>query len=383
MPGQPAETQGQPVISMMKINLLDPGLQGMHGHHLEWDLRVVEELRRCGHDVVVYANAGIGQDAAAAVAALSPLVRHFRFSPYAYPEQVDRVAGELILFLDGAALVAQDLRTVRDADMWMWPSLFSSQLYACSILGSTMPMSACVHVEPTFMASSGPVWWRFAFLRAQQARLRMNIGVAGPMLQKEYAPLTAVGHIGCFPAAHDGAPSGRAKTALRRIGFFGHQRHDKGVGMLPVLVPRLLQDRYEVVLHDSGNLVRADAMPGLTVLGYVPSLATEIARCDLVVVPYDPIAYRARESAIVWDAISSGVPVLVPAGTASSALVQSTGAGRTFPGGSAEHVYEAIKAAEREFDQIAAAALAACLKWRETRGVKHFVAAMLENAGSV
>lgn len=363
----------------MRINLLDPGLYGTHGHHLEWDLRVLEELRRLGHEVAVYSNAAIGQDAAAAVAGLAPLVRHFRFSPYGYAEQVDRVAGELILFLDGAALTAQDLRTVRDADAWMWPSIFSSQLYACTMLGTTMPMSGCVHVEPTFMASGGPAWWRFAFLKAHQARLRMNIGVAGPMLQNEYAPLTAAGHIRCFPAAHDGAPSGRAKTALGKIGFFGHQRHDKGVGMLPALVPRLLKDGHEVVVHDSGNLVRADATPGLTVLGYVPSLATEIARCDLVVVPYDPVAYRARESAIVWDALSSGVPVVVPAGTASSALVLSTGAGRTFSGGSAEHVYEAIKAAEREFDQIAAAAFAACLKWRETRGVKHFVAAMLEN----
>ena len=367
----------------MKINLLDPGLYGTHGHHLEWDLRVVEELRRLGHDVVVYSNAGIGQEAAAAVAGLAPLARHFRFSPYGYAEQVDRVAGELILFLDGAALIAQDLRTVRDADTWMWPSIFSSQLYACTLLGSTTPMSGCVHVEPAFMASSGPVWWRFAFLKAHQARLRMNIGVGGPMLQKEYAPLTAVGQIRCFPAAHDGAPSGHAKTALRKIGFFGHQRDVKGVGILPTLVPRLLKDRHEVVVQDSGNLVRADAMPGLTVLGYVPSLAREIARCDLVVVPYDPVTYRARESGIVWDAISSGVPVVVPAGTASSALVQSTGAGTTFPGSSAEQVYEAIKAAERDFDQISAAAFAACLKWRETRGVKHFVAAMLENDGNV
>lgn len=296
---------------------------------------------------------------------------------------MDPVAGELSLFLDGASMLAEDLSSLGASDAWIWPTIFAPQLHACSMVRPAAKIAGCIHFEPTFQAANGRMWWRYGFIRAQRADLSTNIGVTGPRLQSEFVPLTVTGKIDCFPVPHDGALTGSAKTALRRIGFFGHQRLDKGASLLPALVPRLLQHGYQIVLHDSGGLVRAEDAPGLTVLGYVPSLAEEIAKCDLIVAPYDPTAYRQRNSGVVWDAVASGVPVIVPSGTAPGRLVEQTGAGRTVMSLSVDEIYRAVLRVEQDYHQISGAALAASKHWRDTQGVKRFVATLLRDPPSV
>jgi hypothetical protein len=142
----------------------------------------------------------------------------------------------------------------------------------------------------------------------------------------------------------------------------------------------LLRDGYEVVLQDSGNLVNTPPMPRLTKLGYVPSVAEEISKCDLVVASNDPVAYRARGSGIVWDSIASGVPVIVPAGTEGGSLVESTGAGKLSASSSAEHVYRSILEARGDYGTIAKAAFEASRQWQVRNGISHFVSAMLGEA---
>ncbi len=85
---------------------------------------------------------------------------------------------------------------------------------------------------------------------------------------------------------------------MRRIGFFGQQRGEKGVGILPPLVELLLDAGYEVVLHDSKGRLDIGVRPNLTTLGYLDDIVQEIARCDLVVTPYDPVQYHFRLSGI-------------------------------------------------------------------------------------
>jgi hypothetical protein len=363
----------------MRISLLDPGLLDRRGHHLEWDLRIVDELTSLGHRVEVFAHRRAGPkviESFSGRAELSPL---FRVFPYAGTGAIDPVAGELCFFLDGASVLAEDLRRIGECDLWLWPSLFAPQLCACSMVAPAARISGCIHVDPAFQAVNGRMWWRYAFLTAERARLRASIGVTVPQLQEEYARLAPAGRIELFPVAHDGAPAGMRKTGLTRIGLFGHQRADKGAALLPELVSRLLRDGFEVVLHDSGGLVRAGNAPGLTVLGYVPFLPEEIAKCDLVVVPYDPTIYRSRGSGIVWDAIASGVPLIVPSGTAPSRLVDETGAGKTIDALSVDAICRAIIDVRQNYERVATAAFEASRRWQATHGVKRFVAAMLRD----
>ena len=122
------------------------------------------------------------------------------------------------------------------------------------------------------------------------------------------------------------------------------------------------------------------AAPGLTKLDYVPSVADEIAKCDLVVAPYDPVAYRVKGSGIVWDSIASGVPVILPARTEMGSLVESTGAGKLVESLEAEDVYRSILEARRDYATIARAAFEASQAWRGTHGIRRFVSAMLGEA---
>jgi glycosyltransferase involved in cell wall biosynthesis len=363
----------------MRIGLLDPGLLNRSGHHLEWDLRVVDELASLGHSVEVFANKRADRKVIESFSDRAKLWPLFEAFPYGDPGAIDPVAGELCFFLDAAAALAEDLRLIGELDLWFWPSLFAPQLYACSIVAPTARISGCIHVEPTFQAVNGRTWWRYAFLMAERANLSANIGVVVPLLKEDYSRLTASRPIELFPVAHNGAPSSIRKTALTRIGFFGHQRREKGAALLSELVPRLLRDGFDVVLHDSGDLIRAENAAGLTVLGYVPCLADEIAKCDVVVVPYDPPAYRSRGSGIVWDAIASGVPVIAPSDTAPSRLVDETGAGRTIGDRSVDAICRAIIDVRQNYQQVSMAAFEASLRWQTTHGVKRFVAAMLRN----
>ena len=364
----------------MLINILDPGLSIVGGHHLEWDQSIAAELVAQEHDVTLYSHVGIVPEARAAFdhrVRLEPLFRNYA---YLNPLQLDAVAGELFGFIDVAILLAEDLRAVRKADLWLWPSLFHAQLYACALFKPAAFVSGCIHTEPEFMSSQGAACWRYAFIKAGQAGLRLNIGVPGPILQQEYDALFGSSQsVQLLPLPNPGHPCATPRTALKTIGFFGHQRQEKGAASVPALVSALLNDGYQVLLHDSGNAFGPEQITGLTRIGYVADLAAEIARCDLAVVPYDAKSYRSRESGIVWDALASGVPVVVPYGTAPALRVLASGAGKVFHFPTVESIRQAIGEASIDYRQIAAAAFRASQQWGQTHGTAKLVQALTKN----
>jgi hypothetical protein len=179
----------------MRISLLDPGLISLSGHHLDWDLRIVDELTSLGHRVEVFASNRVKPKVVALFSGRARLSPLFRFYPYTDPGEIDPIAGEVSVFLDGAALLVEDLRRIDECDLWFWPSLFAPQLHACSLVGRAPKIAGCIHIAPGFGAVTGAMWWRYAFLSAKRINLRANIGVTGPLLQKAYASLTASGQI--------------------------------------------------------------------------------------------------------------------------------------------------------------------------------------------
>ncbi len=362
----------------MIINLFDPGLSFVGGHHLQWDRLLAEELAAQGHTVTVYCHKGIVPEARAAFRDPVALVPLFRNYAYVHPLQLDPVAGELLGFIDIAIALTEDLTAAAPADLWLWPSLMQAQLYACALARTDTPVSGCIHAEPGFMSSLGSACWRYAFLKANQAGLSLNLGVPSPILQQEYGALFgSPSLVKLLPLPIEGRPGGFPKTSLRTIGFFGHQRQEKGVELVPPLISKLLNDGYRVVLHDSAQAFGAEQIPGLTRIGYVDDLAAEIAKCDLLILPYPASAYRSKESAIVWDALASGVPILVPNGTASSLRVLTEGAGKVFHFHTVDSICNALEEARRDFPRIAAGAFGASQRWPETHGVARLADALV------
>lgn len=364
----------------MIVNLLDPGLIHTAGHHLEWDRLIAAELSAQGHQVTVYGHIGITPEVRAAIQEPVKLVPLFRNQSYLDPLELDPLAGELMGFIDVAAALAQDLGSTANADLWLWPSLFPVQLYACSLVRPEAPVAGCIQLDPGYRSSVGGAYWRYAFIKANQAGLRMNLGTTGPILQEEYSALFGNHQpVQLLPVPVFGYPGNAPRTRLKTIGFFGHQRQEKGSRLVPPLVSMLLQEGYQVVLHDSGDALGSRQVPGLTRIGYVPDLAAEIAKCDLAVVPYAADSYRSRESAIVWDALASGVPVVVPHGTAPGLRVLTNGAGKVFHFPTAWSVHRAIVEAKMDYEQIATAAFRTSQKWSQTQGTGRLVQALVKD----
>jgi glycosyltransferase involved in cell wall biosynthesis len=102
-------------------------------------------------------------------------------------------------------------------------------------------------------------------------------------------------------------------------------------------------------------------------------------RCDIVALPYDPARYQGAYSAIVGEALAAGAPIVVPAATTMSAVVEGMGGpGTTFAGWDAGAVAQGIGEAVDRFECLAERAYQAGLAWREQHGPDRFVAAAIE-----
>jgi glycosyltransferase involved in cell wall biosynthesis len=364
----------------MLINIMDPALRISAGHHLDIDRQVARELKRAGHDVHVYSHADITSDAREALlvdAALTPL---FRISPYFEIPIQSPASDALHAFTNTAASIAHDLKQVRAADLWIWPTLFSTQHYACVLARPAVKNVGCIMVEPTYLNAAGQSLWRHTLAQARESGLRFELGVLEPVLRDEYLPLVSNDELIALPYPFDRIASAKRKSKLRKVGFFGNQRDEKGAALLGTLIESLIQQNFEVVVHDSSGCSDGQSTNKLKlVLKYIEDLPAEIASCDLVVIPYRSEEYRFKGSGIVWTALANGVPIVAPAASAPGKLVQEHRAGKLFNAFSAPCVLEAVLDAKADYPALADAAWTVSTGWMASHGLRKFVEALLED----
>jgi glycosyltransferase involved in cell wall biosynthesis len=362
----------------MNISLMDPGLIDVAGHHFDLDLKMVRLLRDDGHRVRVYCHRAAIRQVLDAIAPHAEVIPLFQVSPYLDHRTLDAHAGELIAYLRGSQIVAADLRGVAPADLWLWPTLTSAQLNACATVAPHADVSGCIHAGTrTEEQPNGGMWWRYSFLAAHRSGMRLRIGAIEPGHRQSLLPLTTDGAFEDFPNFYEGAPASLPKQSLSTIGFFGHQREEKGRSVIAPLVRALTARGYRLVVQDSRGRFIAANDERIRVMRFVENLAEEISRCDLVVLPYAPDRYRNRGSGILMDALASGVPVVAPRGTFPGHWVEQTGAGTQFVSPTPEEILSAIERARTGFPALAAAAHAASIAWKQRYGLRRFVDAML------
>ena len=358
---------------------MDPGLSRFAGHHFDIDLKVAQRLVADGHDVCVYARKGADAEVMTLLEAVAPTRQLFRMGAYDDPKRLDPIAGDLLLYERATTVLAEDLAQAREADLWLWPSIFASHLNACAAARRGVPVAGCVHTEPEpSVGSISPLLWRHAFLNAKRRGLPLRIGGIEPEHRHAYLPLTAEERFETLPIPHEGKPVAEPRAALRTIGFLGHQRGEKGAGMVPELARLLIEDGFRVVAQDSGGKLRIPDHPSVVKLGYVKDITDAILQCDLVVLPYTPQRYRIKGSGILWESLASGIPVVAPFATAPGNWIEQTGAGTLFTHGTEESIREAVLRARANYPQIAAAAFAASREWPRTHGVGHFIREMIK-----
>lgn len=362
----------------MRINLMDGSLRALGGHPHDFDLRIARALVEAGHDVHVYCHIQANDTLKSHYQPLIPVTPLFTVNCYAPPQSFDVAAGDIMKNLDGGRITANELRNTRDADVWLWPSLYSHQLLACSMSRTRALVAGCIHHSPDFFSPGDTAWWRYGFLQSRLTNIQLKIGAIEPETRYLYAPLTTDGYFPLLPFPNDGIDTVRQRQALKTIGVFGYQRTEKGGVFMRTLLGKLVADGYRVILHDS-NPASSDHrdIPGVTYVGHVMDLNDEITKCDLVLTPYHPESYRHRGSGIVMNAVSCGVPVVTPFGSAPGRFIEQTGAGTLFTHYTADSVYAAVQAAARDYPVIATAAYSAGSQWKQQHGVKRFIDAIL------
>lgn len=371
----------------MDIALLDPGLHNATGHHLDLDLEIVRELKSRGHRVSVFAHQKLDALAANLLQSADGVTPLFRVSPYRdaaliEPELVpaffDPISGSVSFFIDGAKSVAEDLKTVKGFDLWLWPTLFASHLLACAEASPATPVSGCIHFEPELTLLNGQAFWRYAFSRTMDAGLPLNAGVTTAELAAVYATVCPESPPQLWPIFFDGVVPPPQRSKMARIGFFGQQkRKEKGYNLISPVAAKLLEYGYQVLVHDSGGSFPPSTHERLEVIGRIEDLGQQIRRCDLIVVPYYPQGYRIKGSGIVWEAIANGIPVVAPDKTSPGNLIAALGCGRLFGEFSTESILDAIRIVHAEYRVVSSLAHVAAQRWAGHQGIRPFVDRLL------
>lgn len=365
----------------MKINILDSGLSDRAGHHYDYDLKLVRHWVETGHDVHVYGFAGLDNAAAREFEKLGATTRLFDTDHYKKPNTYDWYAGEIVQHRRESANIAEELKSVRQADIWIWPTMRAQEIAACVTRGVDVPVVGCIHSDPGVEARSLQAQlWRDALLSARDSGLQLTLASVEAELRHRFMPIVANGRFVVVPHPVDGPPIAEPRTALKRVGFFGHQRNEKGLKLMPSLLSQLVEDGFAITFQNSRLDSPMPDVPGVDLLDYVEDLAVPIAQCDLVVLPYDVEKYHARGSGILVQCLALGIPVTAPVGTLPARIIEQYRLGPLFIANSAGYIYRAIKAAERQYPAFAINAHRTAGQFCKRNGSARFAADLLAAA---
>lgn len=387
----------------MALVILDPNLEGEAGHHLAYDMAIAREARARGEAVTIIAHrryAGSGIDGVR-------ILPHFSASTYATMHK-DPVTGAMddwrafndLLQFELALLPRPEFRpsdavlvpTATEnhlAGYIGWMKTFDpleAPLFLLHLMfpsGITVDAAGQEVVEDPLRA----LFYRLADRAAQEEGPPVHLFASGGQHATEFSALfrrPVAAHPLPIRPEPGPAPAERPRRVLL---FAGDARIDKGVGLLPALVPQLASAHpdWTLVAHVNGHTAWGEAraavealqalpatVPGLELAGgrLLPEDYLALARgVGIALFPYDPVLYRRKSSGVLWEAISLGTPVVVPAGTWLENEARYWGAGHVaYAEHSAAGIAAAFAAALPRIGELAAASATAAVRYRAANG---------------
>lgn len=362
----------------MKINVLDTGLGAKGGHHFDFDRTLMRNLAQAGHEVHFYGYVGMSKKVVADLSAHGSVTKLLRPYQHGALEPLEHYALKLDTFLRKSQMLAEDLREVGEADLWIWPSMQAFDLQGTALSGTSAAVVGCIHSDPGIETSTiMAMTWRIAFLTAQRNGVRFTPGSVERELRHRFTPILPDGKFIVLPHPYDGPMIAEPKTELKRIGFFGHQRIERGVELVVPLAKALVAEKFEVMVHDSSSDEHGLDLPGVERLRFVDDLAGPISSCDLVVLPYGIEQYRRKGSGILGQCMAIGIPVVGPLGTMPGRTIEQYGMGPLFPQLTAQSIYDTIKFARRNYAGFAQGAFQVAKQFSRQNGSARFAEAFI------
>jgi glycosyltransferase involved in cell wall biosynthesis len=241
-------------------------------------------------------------------------------------------------------------------------------------------IAGCIHLPVDFMTPEyGHGWWRYAHLVATERKLKLNLGSIEPEVIETYANVFPPNTLHILPSYFDGWTRTSEDRSPLKIGFFGHQRREKGTDFLDQLIERLLPS-YQVVVHDSsGSLTTGFRHPNLELHGYVDNLAILMSTCDIVILPYIATQYKAKGSGILWDAVASGIPIVAPSNSTPGRFVSKHQLGTVFENDTVHSVMDATERLVKSLGDFKLRCQDFAQDWRRKNGFEQFMRSFLLN----
>ncbi len=403
----------------MRVIYTDPGLRNNLGHHANSCRAITTELKRRGVPFVVLGF----KDLTPELREELPAIPFFRAFTY-WQTDGDPIAGWLNCFDSSARMTTEDLNRISGllpSDIIYFNSAQPAQFMALVRWVKTMELASRPHIVLEFGTDPGldvrpgdngslvltprdyradprAMFYRHtASLLSDDDLKRFHLSTFDAMSSTIYAGLLSR-PVGVLPLPQFSGAAVRSRAGKRPItvGVLGQQRPDKGYNHMPEAARRLLAAAPEInlLVHNGAPADMAQTQAALRELAATeprlelveqtagPELWRALMdRSDLILCPYDPARFFASYSAVATEALASGIPLVVPAGTSLSRLVTAYGSpGIMFESYTPAGIAAATCAALADFDALATRAVAAAAAWDAAMGVRHMVQAMLSKA---
>jgi glycosyltransferase involved in cell wall biosynthesis len=371
----------------VRLRIIDPGFEGFAGHHYELNRAIVAECGRRGIDVRIAAHERLLIDEL-------PADRIFQHSIY------DEVSGgqrPIIQQLTAGELASLEWQLCAD-DLLLMHSIARAHFIAVTDWIASMPADRrprCVVLHN--VGSYGAEWMSCAYewsdeFRAAAQRLRaathVTFGAVNEPLCHDWevhSGCAAVIHPIPLPAAPAVVPRDEDRTSFA---FLGGARHEKGFDLLPEIVATLIEATDADVLVQIAEVPPSSSITveRLHALARSPRVrlhhgaaAAETYRAlagsiGVMLLPYDAHRYRIRGSGLFFEALSAGLPLVLPAGTwMAEEWSRLRGGGVLFHDWTANDVAEAAVQVARSFDEHRARSRCTAPRWNASHSTAAFV----------
>jgi glycosyltransferase involved in cell wall biosynthesis len=387
----------------MPLLLLDPNLDREHGHHLEWDLAIARAAQARGEGVRIIAHRDFPSDNAAGI----PVLPWFTFTTYGTASS-DPVTGRYDDFRLFNEALAADLATLppdtlRTGDAVLAPTLNENHLlgYATWMKGFDAARAPLFLLHLLFPAGqgSGPgdpltaLFYRLGLRKAEEPGAEIHLFGAGAQIARDFTAMlgrpVAPYPVPLAPRRSGPRPAGARPACLL---FVGDAKPDKGVLLLPALAEALAAAHpgWDFVIHANRATAWGPAATALQDLAAIaarrgnihlhtarldrPAYEALLESADALLCTHDPAGYAAKSSGVVWEAISLGVPLIVPRDTWLSREAEEWNAGAlTVPAHSPEALAAAFDGFLAERERLGAASAAAAGRFHAVNGADRLI----------